>query len=224
MSNTDRGIAIEEAELVSYNGCKELIARKPTQNGENKSGLVDMITDERQREQHGTMNRRIEKKRFAPRRIALGVLADAVVGFGAYALLSVMQREAELWEEFSKAMLQEDRSNWLYNYIENSSGRPLIWVSTWATGYVNHTTRRRSTSNRLYETSWLSRMALMRYDSCKKVDMANIAMCFERNRTRVAGRIGRLLSGDITCRRSSGIAFGPMVRSTLEAGAGSQEK
>lgn len=32
--------------------------------------------------------------------------------------------EAELWEEFSKAMLQEDRSNWLYNYIENSSGRP----------------------------------------------------------------------------------------------------
>ena len=32
--------------------------------------------------------------------------------------------EAELWEEFSKAMLQEDKSNWLYNYIENSSGRP----------------------------------------------------------------------------------------------------
>lgn len=32
--------------------------------------------------------------------------------------------EAELWEEFSKEMLQEDKSNWLYNYIENSSGRP----------------------------------------------------------------------------------------------------
>ena len=32
--------------------------------------------------------------------------------------------EAELWEEFAKAMLQEDKSNWLYNYIENSSGRP----------------------------------------------------------------------------------------------------
>ena len=62
---------------------------KPTQNGENKSGLVDMFTDERQREQHGTMDRRIEKKRFTPRRIAIGVLAAAVVAFGAYALLSV---------------------------------------------------------------------------------------------------------------------------------------
>ncbi len=62
---------------------------KPTQNGENKSGLVDMFTDERQREKHGTMDRRIDKKRFTPRRIALGVLAAAVVAFGAYALLSV---------------------------------------------------------------------------------------------------------------------------------------
>ena len=62
---------------------------KPTQNGENKSGLVDMFTDERQREQHGTMDRRIEKKRFTPRRIALGALAAVVVAFGAYALLSV---------------------------------------------------------------------------------------------------------------------------------------
>ena len=61
----------------------------PTQNGENKGGLVDMFTDERQREQHGTMDRRIAKKRFTPRRIALGVLAVAVVAFGAYALLSV---------------------------------------------------------------------------------------------------------------------------------------
>jgi HlyD family secretion protein len=62
---------------------------KPTQNGENKSGLVDMFTDERQREQQGTMDRRIEKKRFTPRRIALVSLAVAVVAFGAYALLSV---------------------------------------------------------------------------------------------------------------------------------------
>ena len=62
---------------------------KPTQNGENKSGLVDIFTDERQREQHGAMDRRIEKKRFTPRRIALGVLAAVVVAFGAYALLSV---------------------------------------------------------------------------------------------------------------------------------------
>ena len=35
------------------------------------------------------MDRRIEKKRFTPRRIALGGLAAAVIAFGAYALLSV---------------------------------------------------------------------------------------------------------------------------------------
>ena len=52
-------------------------------------GLVGMFTEERQREQHGTMDRQIEKKRFTPRRIALGVLAAAVIAFGAYALLSV---------------------------------------------------------------------------------------------------------------------------------------
>ena len=62
---------------------------EPTQNGENKSSLVDMFTDERQREQQGTMDRRIEKKRFTPRRIVLGVLAATVVAVGAYALLSV---------------------------------------------------------------------------------------------------------------------------------------
>ena len=61
----------------------------PTQNGENKGGLVDMFTEERQREQHSAMDRRIAKKRFTPRRIALGVLVAAVVAFGAYALLSV---------------------------------------------------------------------------------------------------------------------------------------
>ena len=60
-----------------------------TQNGGQPKGLVDMFTDERQREQQGTMDRRIEKKRFTPRQIALGVLAAAVVAFGAYALLSV---------------------------------------------------------------------------------------------------------------------------------------
>ena len=59
------------------------------QDTEKSRGLMDMFTDERQREQHGTMDRRIEKKRFTPRRIALGVLAAAVVAFGAYALLSV---------------------------------------------------------------------------------------------------------------------------------------
>ena len=33
--------------------------------------------------------------------------------------------ESELWEEFSKEMLQEDRSNWLYNYsFQNTSERP----------------------------------------------------------------------------------------------------
>ncbi len=60
-----------------------------TQNGGQPKGLVDMFTDERQREQHGAMDRRIEKKRFTPRRIVLGVLSAAVVTFGAYALLSV---------------------------------------------------------------------------------------------------------------------------------------
>ena len=59
------------------------------QNGEESRGLVGMFTEERQREQHGTMDRRIEKKRFTPRRIALGGLAAAVIAFGAYALLSV---------------------------------------------------------------------------------------------------------------------------------------
>ena len=60
-----------------------------TQNGGQPKGLVDMFTDEKQREQQGTMDRRIEKKRFTPRRIVLCVLAAAVVAVGAYALLSV---------------------------------------------------------------------------------------------------------------------------------------
>ena len=59
------------------------------QNGEASKGLVGMFTEERQREQDNTMDRRIEKKRFTPRRIALGGLAAAVIAFGAYALLSV---------------------------------------------------------------------------------------------------------------------------------------
>ena len=59
------------------------------QNGEESKGLVGMFTAERQREQDNTMDRRIEKKRFTPRRIALGGLAAAVIAFGTYALLSV---------------------------------------------------------------------------------------------------------------------------------------
>lgn len=59
------------------------------QNGEASKGLVGMFTEERQREQDNTMDRRIEKKRFTPRRIAIGGLAAAVIAFGAYALLSV---------------------------------------------------------------------------------------------------------------------------------------
>ena len=59
------------------------------QNGEDPKGLVGMFAAERQREQDNTMDRRIEKKRFTPRRIALGGLAAAVIAFGAYALLSV---------------------------------------------------------------------------------------------------------------------------------------
>ncbi|MDE2845443.1 MAG: HlyD family efflux transporter periplasmic adaptor subunit [Gemmatimonadota bacterium] len=59
------------------------------QNGEASKGLVGMFTAERQREQDNTMDRRIEKKRFTPRRIAIGGLAAAVIAFGVYALLSV---------------------------------------------------------------------------------------------------------------------------------------
>ncbi len=59
------------------------------QNGEASKGLVGMFTAERQREQDNTMDRRIEKKRFTPRRIAIGGLAAAVIAFGAWALLSV---------------------------------------------------------------------------------------------------------------------------------------
>lgn len=58
-------------------------------NGGESRGLVGMFAAERQREQDNTMDRRIEKKRFTPRRIVLGVLAAAVIAFGAYALLSV---------------------------------------------------------------------------------------------------------------------------------------
>lgn len=61
-----------------------------SRNGDkDPKGLVGMFAEERQREQHGTMDRQIEKKRFTPRRIALGGLAVAVIAFGAYALLSV---------------------------------------------------------------------------------------------------------------------------------------
>ena len=52
-------------------------------------GLVEKFAEERQREQECTMDRRIEKKRFSPRRMALGGLAAVVIAFGAYALLSV---------------------------------------------------------------------------------------------------------------------------------------
>ncbi|MXX04977.1 MAG: HlyD family efflux transporter periplasmic adaptor subunit [Gemmatimonadetes bacterium] len=59
------------------------------QNGEESKGLVGMFTAERQREQDNTMDRRIEKKRFTPRRITIGGLAAAVIAFGVYVLLSV---------------------------------------------------------------------------------------------------------------------------------------
>ncbi|MCY3771184.1 MAG: HlyD family efflux transporter periplasmic adaptor subunit [Gemmatimonadetes bacterium] len=62
-----------------------------TQNGEKPKGLVEMFSSDSRREHEGTMDRRIEKKRFTPRRMAFGGLAAAVVAFGAYALLSVNQ-------------------------------------------------------------------------------------------------------------------------------------
>ncbi len=60
-----------------------------TQHGEQPKGLVEMFESDSRREHEGTMDRRIEKKRFTPRRLALGGLAAAVIAFGAYALLSV---------------------------------------------------------------------------------------------------------------------------------------
>ena len=60
-----------------------------TKNGEQSKGLVETLAAGDRKEQHGTMDRQIEKKRFTPRRIALGSLAAAVIAFGAYVLLSV---------------------------------------------------------------------------------------------------------------------------------------
>ena len=58
-------------------------------NGEESKGLVDMFTEERQREQDNTMDRRIEKKRFTPRRIAMYGAAAVAVAFIAYQLLTI---------------------------------------------------------------------------------------------------------------------------------------
>ena len=58
-------------------------------NGEESKGLVDMFTEERQREQDNTMDRRIEKKRFTPRRIAIYGVAAVAVAFIAYQLLTI---------------------------------------------------------------------------------------------------------------------------------------
>ena len=58
-------------------------------NGEESKGLVDMFTEERQREQDNTMDRRIEKKRFTPRRIAIYGAAAVAVAFIAYQLLTI---------------------------------------------------------------------------------------------------------------------------------------
>ncbi|MYG15323.1 MAG: HlyD family efflux transporter periplasmic adaptor subunit [Gemmatimonadetes bacterium] len=68
---------------------EEGIVDESTKNSEQSKGLVETLATEDRKEQHGTMDRRIEKKRFTPRRIALGGLAAAVIAFGAYALLSV---------------------------------------------------------------------------------------------------------------------------------------
>lgn len=58
-------------------------------NGEESKGLVDMFTEERQREQDNTMDRRIEKKRFTPRRIAIYGVAAVAVAFITYQLLTI---------------------------------------------------------------------------------------------------------------------------------------
>ena len=58
-------------------------------NGEDPKGLVGMFTAERQREQDNTMDRRIEKKRFTPRRIAIYGAAALVIVFAAWQLLTI---------------------------------------------------------------------------------------------------------------------------------------
>ncbi len=58
-------------------------------NGEEPKGLVGMFTAERQREQDNTMDRRIERKRFTPRRIAIYGTAVLVIVFAAWQLLTI---------------------------------------------------------------------------------------------------------------------------------------
>ena len=60
-----------------------------TQNGEQPKGLVEMFVEEDSKEQHGTMDRRIEKKRFTPRRIVLGGLAMLILAFAGYELSAI---------------------------------------------------------------------------------------------------------------------------------------
>ena len=52
-------------------------------------GLVEKFAEERQREQECTMDRQIEKKRFTPRRMALGGLAVLILAFAAYELSAI---------------------------------------------------------------------------------------------------------------------------------------
>ena len=60
-----------------------------TQHGEQPKGLVERFAEEDSKEQHGTMDRRIEKKRFTPRRMALGSLAVLILAFAVYELSAI---------------------------------------------------------------------------------------------------------------------------------------
>ena len=60
-----------------------------TQNGEQPKALVEMFAEEDSKEQHGTMDRRIEKKRFTPRRIVLCGLAMLILAFAGYELSAI---------------------------------------------------------------------------------------------------------------------------------------
>ena len=62
---------------------------RSTQDGEKPKGLVEMFESDSRREHEGTMDRRIEKKRFTPRRMALGGLAVLILAFGAYELSAI---------------------------------------------------------------------------------------------------------------------------------------
>ena len=60
-----------------------------TQDGGKPKGLVEMFASDSRKEHEGTMDRRIEKKRFTPRRLAIGGLAVLILAFSVYELSAI---------------------------------------------------------------------------------------------------------------------------------------